>query len=266
MARFKRFAFLLACLLIFPAFGHASSLSHSEFSLWNFQISPESGQVLTLFNEAESSLAVSADDSIQGSVSDTVNGNALLPMEVSSGSADASASYAWFYPQKMEIAASANVSLPDSTTSLQGQASGLSTMNNIAIFFTGSEDLQTNVTFSFNYKEILQGFSSDTYGYFDSSLSVDLKIRDVDSGSVLSLFSINDGISGRNTSMNEGGDVDKFFESDLILSYGTLYSLEWTVDSKAAASIDTTPEPSTIFLLGSGIAIAFFIRNRKKNA
>jgi hypothetical protein len=266
MARFKRFAFLLACLLIFPAFGHASSFSHSEFSPWNFQISPESGQALTLFNGAESRLTVSADDSTQGIVSDFANGNdAILPLQVSSGSADAGASYAWFYPQKMEIAASANVSLPDSTTFLQGEANGLSTMNNIAVFFTGSEDLQTNVTFSFNYKEILQGFSSDAYGYFDSSLSVDLKIRDVESGSVFSLFSINDGISGRNTSLSKG-DGDKFFESDFLLSYGTLYSLEWTVDSKAAASVDTTPEPSTIFLLGSGIAIAFFIRNRKKNA
>lgn len=272
MARFKGLAFLLVCLMMMPVYGYASSFSHSEFSLWGFQMSPESGQAVTLFNDAASRLAVSADDSIQGSVSDTAKGNAILPVQASSGSADASASYAWFYPQKMEMAASANVSLPNSAISLQGQANGLSTMNNIAIIFTGSEDVQTNVKFSFNYKEILQGFSSDAYGYFDGSLSVDLKIRNVDTGSVLSLFTLNDAISGRNTSLTKGDGSDKFFETDLILSYGTLYSLEWVVNAATSASVDpisdtaTGPEPSTIFLMGSGIAIAFFIRKHKKNA
>jgi len=54
MARFKRFVFLLACLVIFPAFGHASSFSLSDFRLWGFQILPESGGTDALFNDGAS--------------------------------------------------------------------------------------------------------------------------------------------------------------------------------------------------------------------
>jgi hypothetical protein len=276
MARFKRFAFLLACLLIFPALGHASSFSHSEFSLWNFQISPESGDADALFNDGASYRFASADDSTQGYVEQTSGGRAILPLEVSSGSATASASYAWFYPHKMGITASADVSLPDSTTPIYGDANGVSFMRNSTFFFyimgpdeTEPTQTETNVKFSFNYNAILEGFSSDAYGYFDSSLSVNFKITEVnftDAGDSIEtempLFALNDGISGRNTHLTKGGD--NFFQSDNFnMSYDTLYRLDWEVDAKASASIDPTPEPSTIVLLISGLAAVFFVRRSK---
>jgi len=274
MARFKRFVFLLVCLVIFPAFGYASSFSHSEFSLWGFQISPESGDAVTDFN-TESYRFGSANDSTQGYVEEKSGGWAIIPLEVSSGSATASASYGWFYPQKMGIAASADVSLKDSTTPVQGEANGVSFMRNSSFFFyimgddeTEPTQTQTNAKFSFNYNAILEGFASDAYGYFDSSLSVDLKITEIivrDDGTSsefeMSLFSIKDGISGRNTGITKGGE--NFFQSDNFnMSYDTLYRLDWTVDAKASASIDPTPEPSTIVLLISGLAAIFFVRKR----
>lgn len=265
MARFKRFAFLLACLVIFPVYGHASSFSHSEFSLEGFQIllSSESDGATTLFNDGASYRFASAND-----VEETSAGTAIIPLQVSSGSADASASYAWFYPQKMGIAASADVFLADSTIPLQGEANGVSFMRNSAFFFyMGSDEAeptQTSAKFSFNYKAIIEGFSSDAYGYFDSSLNVELKITDPIAGIEMPLFAINDRISGRNSGLTKGGG-DNFFQSEnFTLSYNTLYRLDWTVDAKAFASIEPTPEPSAIILMISGIAAIFWVRRSKK--
>jgi hypothetical protein len=277
-SKFLSVAFLAFLLLLLPASGNASTISYSEFRLWNLQVSSSTaangaGMDFDLFSGT-----VSVYDSINGKTS-------LQPKTVSSANR-----YTYEKPEippeykytsaepfiepiaGIDMGSIANVNIPFTSDSLfKGEADGLSvlTENAYVMDFQNADVQEETLTISFDYQSILNGFSSDEFGFFDSSLSVNITLLNWDTNEIITLFSLNDEILGRNQDMTQDSGIQHFEkELTILMTDAAFYQLGISIETNAYASTQGTqgtPEPSAILLLSAGLIVAVFISRRKES-
>ncbi len=260
---------VLAFLLFLPAAGIASSVSYSGFRLWDFQAYGADGTMLdfSLFSGN-----VSVSDSVSGEKSLQQIGTYKYEVEtVQTSNEYANAESFLKRIPGIDVGSNASVNIPMTTDSLfETNAGGETVLSELLVpyytdFVEENETRETKLTFSFDYQSILTGFASE-FGLFDSSLGVNIRLTNFDTNESISLFSLNDSISGENTNISHNDGI-QHFEKELTVMMGEIafYTLDISINAKAYAATQVTPEPSAILLLGSGLIAAFIGIRRKKS-
>lgn len=266
-------AFPVFLLLILPALGNASTISFSTFRLWDLQVSSSSaadGAGMD-FNSFSGRVSVSDSADAATSLQQTIYSSNRYTFEKVQTSTDYTSAESFIKPvEGIDMGSIADVNIPFTTNSLfEGTAKGVSllTENAFLMDFGNTDFQEETVTISFDYQSILKGFSSDEFGFFDSSLSVSITLMNWDdTNEIITLFSLNDEILGRNQNSTQDSGIQHFEkELTILMTDAAFYQLGISITANAYASTQGTPEPepSAILLLGTGLICAFVIRRKQ---
>lgn len=272
-------AVFLMLMLLLPASGNASAISFSSFRLWDFQISSSSSADDAGMNFDLFSGKVSVSDSInpETSLHQTVSSANRYTLQNLQTSTEYTSAESFIEPiEGIDMGSTAEVNIPFTTEALfEGTAKGVSVLTENLFLVDYNYDYESEsyqertLQFSFDYQSILKGFSGDEFGFFDSSLSVNISLKNDDDPNniiVIPLFSLNDEILGKNQAITQDSGIQHFEkELTILMTDAAFYQLGISITANAYASTQGTPEPepSAILLLGTGLLCAFIIRQKK---
>ncbi len=270
MKLFKSLTVAFLMFLLLPALGNAAAIGFSSFRLWNFQISSASAGDGAGMNFDLFSGKVSVSDSInpETSLQQTVSSANRYTVQSLQTSTEYTLAESFIEPiEGIDMGSIAEVNIPFTTEALfEGTAKGVSvlTENAYVMDFQNTDFHEETLTISFDYRSILKGFSGDDFGFFDSSLSVSITLLNWDTNELITLFSLNDVIFGRNQDMTQDSGIQHFEkELSILMTDAAFYQLGISVMANAYASTQSTPEPSAMLLLGTGLICAVIIRQKK---
>lgn len=238
---------LLSILLLSGNAAHALLVTHSEAHVSNIQITPVSGSIDFFFNPWLAVTAASAFDDLSGFDQDydddpDMDGEAAASaatLHVSESSAASS--------NNMTIDVVSDVNVPTGDTFFA--ASGFGELYNV---FMITEMAPVDVTFSLDYTAELSG-QADALGSFEIDYGISMVISDGITDFTLDAFNV---LSGSGKITDSGTLLDTF-----ILQPFTLYSIDIVADPNTVPK--PIPEPTTIILLGAGLAGLVVLRRRR---